>query len=363
MRNLTSSRIAALAVSATLALGLVACGSGSSDQNAGAPEKVKMTWFGITNWHYQVGDLGILQDAAAAFNQSDAAVADAIVKRTNKAFLDTGHTVDVIILGHLHGDHSENTPDFVKLNPKARYYASSKAGCDEAIARGVEAARCTAVIGGEVFKLNDFVTMYPVRWVHSVTCTANTLNGGGIETIGYLFKVQSKNGILSWFTHDSGAGGAELVAPRIVNGVNYGAPWDNLAKAMRAAGLTTFDVWQGGPESRMVGQARYIVPVYRPKYFTPNHLNARGGFDLLRGIHYPYKDEDQPKMKAFMESYGIPSMIPINYFDAWDYDSTSMRKVGNAPLKAAMGLPAEGPGPQALGTNPRTASELECPQD
>ena len=31
------------------------------------PESVRMTWFGITNWHYQIGDLGIMLDGAVSF--------------------------------------------------------------------------------------------------------------------------------------------------------------------------------------------------------------------------------------------------------------------------------------------------------
>ena len=72
-----------------------------------------------------------------------------------------------------------------------------------------------------------------------------------------------------------GAGGPDLTTPRVANGVTYGSPLSNLRAAVKAAGLTHIDIWQGGPESRMVYQARTIVPAFDVRTFMPHHLNAR----------------------------------------------------------------------------------------
>ena len=57
--NPKKSRIALAVSAAVLASAMVAaCGGDGSRE----PENVRMTWFGITNWHYQIGDAGILLD-------------------------------------------------------------------------------------------------------------------------------------------------------------------------------------------------------------------------------------------------------------------------------------------------------------
>ena len=54
--------------------------------------------------------------------------------------------------------------------------------------------------------------------------------------------------------------------------------------------------------------------------------------------------------------------MPQNYFDAFVYDADGVRTVPNADVKAAMGLPASGPGPKPQGAHPLTGF-IECPGD
>ncbi len=253
-----------------------------------------------------------------------------------------------------------DTPEWAKQT-NAQYYGSKNA-CAEAVEYGVPASKCTALYGGEKVQLNEHVTMRVVRWVHSVGC-GNLQNGGGIETFGYLFTAKTPEKTLTWYVTDSGAGGRDLTIDQVdADGVNRGAPLTNLSNAVRDAGINGFEVWQGGPESRVVNQARTVVPAFDVKYFMPHHFGARGGFNILNGLHYPYVEDEMPKLKALLAKAGVPQIYSKNFFDAFVYDKDGIRSVDNAQVKLAMGLPASGIGPGVQGVNPRTG-EMECEED
>lgn len=351
--------LAALAAVALAAAAVTACGGGDDgdDPTAAMPKDVRMTWFGITNWHYQVGELGILLDGAVGYPARDPN--PAMVTKVHEALKLKG-SVDVVLLGHLHGDHSVDTPEWAKQT-QAQYYGS-KGACEEAVAYGIAAEKCTSLFGGETVKLSEHVTMRVVRWVHSITC-GRLQNGGGIETFGFLFTAQTPEKTLTWYVTDSGAGGRDLTIDQVDrDGVNRGAPLTNLSNAVRDAGISGFEVWQGGPESRVVNQARTVVPAFNVKYFMPHHFGARGGFNILNGLHYPYVEEEMPKLKGLLERAGVPQLYSKNFFDAFVYDKDGIREVGNAEVKLAMGLPASGIGPGEQGVNPRTG-DMECDED
>lgn len=356
----------AIAGAAALAVGVAACGGGSDDPIPvdplkEAPQSIRMTWFGITNWHYQVGKIGIMLDGETL----NAAVNAASVTKAINALKRTG-TVDVLLIGHDHGDHSNQIPEWAKQTGKQVY--APKTVCTKLVAAGVPAAQCTTLLGGESIKLDAFVTMRPVRWVHSVDCGELSNGTGGPETFGFLITAQTpdKDKVLNFYVSDSGAGASDLTTPRVAEGITYGSPLSNLDAAMKAAKLTSLDIWQGGPESRVINQARIVVPAFDVKTFMPHHLNSRANdqsrFLLTYGMHYAYKLEDQPKLKQFLESSGVPQVYPTNYFDAWNYDKAGIKKVENAAMKADYGLPADGPGPGVQGPNPRAGS-LECTND
>ncbi|GAA2219790.1 MBL fold metallo-hydrolase [Micromonospora olivasterospora] len=123
-----------------------------------------MTWFGISNWHYQIGELGILLDGAVGFPAREPN--PEVVQKVREALLKKG-TIDYVLLGHLHGDHSVDTPEWVK-QAGATLIASANA-CAEAEAYGVPAYRLRPVEGGETFRLSPpHVEMHVVKWVHSV---------------------------------------------------------------------------------------------------------------------------------------------------------------------------------------------------
>ena len=356
-----------LTAMAAITMGLVACGGSDEDDPVDplkdAPTAVRMTWFGITNWHYQMGSTGILLDGETV-NAGSTANAESVAKALT-ALRRTG-SVDVILVGHDHGDHSRQIPEWAKQTGKPVYAPGTV--CTKLVAAGLPAAQCTTLLGGEEIKVDPFVTVRAVRWVHSVDCDELSNGVGGPETFGFLVTTLTpdKAKVLNFYVSDSGAGGVDLTIPRVAGGITYGSPLSNLDVAMKAAGLTSLDIWAGGPESRMVNQARTIVPAFDVKTFMPHHLNSRGtelsSFNLTYGMHYAYLPEDQPKLKAFLEQSGVPQVYPTNYFDAWSYDKNGIAKVDNAAMKADYGLPAQGPGPGVQSANPR-AGELECTND
>ena len=331
--------------------------SSAAGTRPGMPKEVRMTWFGISNFHYQIGELGILLDGAVGFPSNDPN--PAVVTQVREA-LELKGTIDYVLLGHLHGDHSVDTPEWLKQTEAV--FVGSAAACQEAADYGIPTSRLRPVKGGEVMHLSPYVEMHVVKWVHSVGVGQTSPLTGGIETFGFLLKIQTPSKVLTMYFSDSGAGGPELVKEHIVNGENRGAPLTNLGLAMQAAGLQTFELWQPGPESRIVTQARVIVPTFRPRWLMPHHLGARGGFDLFGGLHYAFKAEEVPKLMSVLDKFDVPLVPPVNYFDSWVYDKNGLRSVDNSLVKTTLGLPPEGPGPNPQGPNPR-AGDLEGPDD
>ena len=105
-----------------------------------------------------------------------------------------------------------------------------------------------------------------------------------------------------------------------------------------------------------------LVPSFAVRYFMPHHYGARGGFDILSGLHYAYDEDEQPQLSELLEASGVPQVYSTNYFDAFVYDESGVRPVENSAVKARMGLPHSGPGPSTQGPNPRSG-QLECPGD
>lgn len=349
------------------AASLVACGGGGSDSNA--VDNVRMTWFGITNWHYQIGKVGILLDGETISDFSSASplpTVPSVVKAFNTIKL--RGNIDVILVGHEHGDHGVQVPEWAKQTGKQVY--APPAVCATVVKYGVPASQCTSLKGGETIKLSDAVTVRVVRWVHSVSgCTGFGNGVAGPETFGFLISTVTNarpTQPLQLFVSDSGMGGKDLTTPLVANGIKYGSPMENLTAAMAAAGATSLDLWQGGPESRVVTQARMVVPAFNVKTFMPHHLGVRANsvseFKLEYGLHFPYDTNEQPLLRDFLAASKVPQVVPVNYWDAWTFSSTGVTTAESTNQKAIYGIPASGPGPGKQGENPR-AGQLECVGD
>lgn len=263
--------------------------------------------------------------------------------------------VDLLLTGHSHFDHSFDTGVWASLT--GARIIGSKTTCLQAQAQGVPEARCRAVAGGEVIPLGDAVTMRVVRWNHSGDSSTNPEqhnpveltrppvidpatgglragvaedfpNGGGNRA--YLFTVDAPAGRFSWFFNNS-ASAADLTAPIVSEGVNYGAPLENLRVAMKGAGLDAVDLWLG---SSSVQVAQLVVPVLKPKAFIPLHWDGLWGA-FSAGVPKPYGGGP---LEPFLASSGITLIRPVQYMDKWRLDHTGVRAVPNAEVKKALGF-------------------------
>lgn len=349
--------IAAGATITCLAGILVACG-GNSDPaeptvaaaqqvDPDQPKEVKLQWFGYTNYHVQLGKVGLLMDGAYAFGKR--ASDTTLVPRVLDALKQGGGTIDYMVLEHAHGDHSANMNE-IQQRTGAKYYAMA-AGCQAAAAANVP---CETIKGGEVLKLSKYVTAYPFRFIHGIECGDQMAANGGTETIAYLFVVETTTGRVAFVLTGSGVGGPDAQKEVIINGVNLGSADGNFRKAMQAAGVTQLDFQTIGPEQRYATQAALWLPQYRAKVLYQTHIAAGTGvvdgvtrrYDLLEGLHYAFHLEDSPQLTKLLKKYPDSKYVaPANYFDAYSISTSGFKPIDNAVTKQAMGLPVSGPGP------------------
>ena len=352
--------IALLAVAAMFTIRSVA---------AAGPAFVDITWMSISNMYYELGPLKIVTDGyisrlpQEAFFGGGGGYAQtrqpfkpdvAAVTRVMNA-LGGQTSVNLLLTGHSHWDHSFDTGRWSKLT--GARIIGSKTTCLQAQAEGVPPERCRSVNGGEAIPLADGITMRVVRWNHSGDPAVNPEqhnpvelsrvpvpdratggfragvaedfpNGGGNRA--YLFTVDGPDGQFSWFFNNS-ASPVDLHLPIIVDGVDYGAPLDNLKTAMSAAKLTSVDLWIG---SRDLPVAKLVVPVLKPKAFMPVHWDGLfGAFEA--GVPKPYSD---PAVEAFLSTSGVNVVKPAQYMDKWRLDRKGIRPVANAAVKKTLGF-------------------------
>ena len=246
---------------------------GASPALAAGPDHVDITWMSIANMHYQIGALGVLTDGyITRIPESQFHGGGGGYAYTSKAWkpdveavsrvLDAiggPDKVSLLLTGHSHWDHSFDTATWSKLTGAP--VIGSRTTCFETMAENLPAERCRAIYGQEKIELAAGVTMRVVRWNHSGDPAKNWEqhdpveladiprqdpasgglkagvaedfpNGGGNR--GFLFTVDGPQGKYSWYFHDS-ASAVDLDVPIVIDGVDYGAPIENLKNAMRVA--------------------------------------------------------------------------------------------------------------------------------
>jgi len=337
--------------------------------SAAGPAFVDITWMSISNMYYEIGALGIVTDGYITRLPQDAFFGggggyaqtrrpftpdmNAVTRVMNA--LGGPARVNLLLTGHSHWDHSFDTATWSKLT--GARIIGSKTTCFQAQAESIPVDRCRAVGGGEVIQLADGVTMRVVRWNHSgdpavnpeqhnpVELTAVPVrdsstgglragvaedfpNGGGNRA--YLFTVDGTDGQFSWFFSNS-ASAVDLHVPIVVNGVDYGAPIENLKSAMKDAQLTSVDLWIGGSSAPV---AKLVVPVLKPKAFIPVHFDGLfGAFEA--GPPKPYAD---PGTESFLNASGVRVIRPDQYMDKWRLDRAGVRPMDNGEVKKALGF-------------------------
>ena len=336
-----------------------------------ADTRVEMTWMSIANWYFQVGDKRIMMDGYItrvpgppffyapanfpgdlyAYTKEGYPVDTASVKKVHDGLLGSAK-LDYMLVGHSHFDHSWDSPTWSKMTGAQMIGGNST--CLQAQAQGVTAAQCRSVSGGEKIELGNGVTIRVVRFNHSgdqsnpIQHFARELyrppvpdakgfhggvgedypNGGGNRA--FLFTVDGPDGQLTFFVNNS-ASAFDLDKDVIVDGVSYGTPLNNLAAAMKDAGLTHVDAWIGTGGEPV---AKLIVPVIHPKVYIPNHWD--GLFNpFWPGMPYPFKDD---ALSAFLKAQDIPLMPQHQYFDKYVLTKSGVAMDENHAIKTKLGF-------------------------
>lgn len=336
--------------------------------SAAAPSYVDISWFSISNMYYELGPLKIITDGyitrvpQSAFFGGGGGLAN-----THEAFkpdvagvtrvlnaLGGRSSVNLLLTGHSHFDHSFDTATWSSLT--GAHIIGSRTTCLQALAAKIPADRCRAVVGRESIQLGDGVTVRVVRWNHSgdpaqnpeqhnpvelksapVPDAAGGLHAGVAEDFpngggnrGYLFTVDGPQGRFSWFFQNS-ASAVDLQAPIVIEGVDYGAPFDNLKAAMKDAGLDSVDLWIG-TGGRSIAQL--VLPVLKPKAYLPVHWDGLYN-SFWAGVKQPFKDD---ALEQALAASGVKLIRPLQYMDKWRLDRDGVRSIENARVKQALGL-------------------------
>jgi hypothetical protein len=336
---------------------------------AAGPAFVDITWMSISNMYYEIGQLNVVTDGyitrlpQEAFFGGGGGLAQtrrpfrpdvAAVTRVMNA-LGGSTRASLLLTGHSHWDHSFDTATWSKLT--GARIIGSRTTCLQAQAQGIVVERCRVVDGRETIPLAEGVTMHVVRWNHSGDPAVNPEqhnpvelgavpkpdpatgglragvaedfpNGGGNRA--FLFTVDGPDGRFSWFFNNS-ASAVDLHVPIVVDGVDHGAPIENLRRAMKDAQLTSVDLWIGSSAAPV---AKLVVPVLKPRAFIPVHWDGLwGAFEA--GVPKPWADS---AVETFLEASDVAVVKPAQYMDKWRLDRRGVRPVANTEVKKALGF-------------------------
>jgi hypothetical protein len=351
------------------AVALAAVGATTMVTSAAGSSRVDLTWMSIANMYYRIGSLGIVTDGyltripEEAFFGGGGGLAE--TRRPYKPDVEAvsgvlralggATSVGLLLTGHSHFDHSFDTATWAKLT--GARIIGSRTTCFQARAENVPAERCTAVNGGEAIALSDGVALRVVRWNHSGDAASNPEqhnpvelasiprpdpltgglragvaedfpNGGGSR--GFLFTVDGPGGRLSWF-YENSASAVDLAAHIVIEGVDYGAPIENLKSAMRDARLESVDLWIGTGGAPV---AQLVLPILRPKTYLPVHWD--GFYAPFRGgMPKPFADLE---LERLLVAAKVTLVRPLQYMDKWRLDRSGVRAVANTAVKRALGF-------------------------
>ena len=355
-------------LSSLACLSVVAACATTARSSAGRPSHVDITWMSVTNMYYELGPLHVVTDGyltripRSAFSGGTTGLAHSVAQKPDEATvarvlgaLGGSRSVNLLLTGHSHFDHSFDTGTWSRLT--GARVIGSRTTCLQVEAEGLPRERCTPVVGGEKIQLSDGVTMYVVRWNHSGDLAVNPEqhnpvelsavpsrdpvtgglrpgladdfpNGGGARA--YLFVVDGADGRFSWFFQNS-ASPVDLAVPIVVDGVNYGAPIQNLRRAMNDAGLNSVDLWIGAGG---VAIAKLVLPILKPKAYLPVHWD-NFWTPFSAGVDRAYADAP---LEALLASQHVTLIRPVQYMDKWRLDRAGVRAVENALVKTQLGF-------------------------
>ncbi len=390
-------------ISPAIALALLLSAPASMAKDRDDRNSVELTWMSIANWHFRIGSLQMIMDGyitrvpANLFVPSSTHPADRFaftsgpwasnvtdVMKVRYALLqDSG--LAYMLAGHSHFDHTYDTALWASLT--GAQIIGGHSTCLQARSQGVPGCQCTEVSGswvtghGERIQLAKDVTLRVVRFNHSgdntnpiqhfglelsAPPTPDAATGGFRAGVGedypnggggraFLITVGKGRDRVSFFINNS-ASAFDLDQPVTVDGVGYGSPLENLAAAMRDAGLTSVDLWVGTGGKPV---AQLVVPVIHPKAYIPNHWD--GLFNpFWPGMPFPFVDA---ALAAFLDSEGIQFLPQHQYFDKYVLDEHGVRPVPNHEVKQRLGFSDVQPFTPTGAATARAVSAAIGPED
>lgn len=347
---------------------LLACLLGGLLPAARGADHVDITWMSITNLHLDFGSTRVVADGYITRLPEDlffggggglartrrAMRPDAAAVREVFDAIGGRRAVDLLLTGHSHFDHSFDTPVWARLSGAP--VIGSATTCLQLRAARIPASRCRTVNGGERIRIAAGVTMRVIRWNHSGDPAKNPEqhdarelesvpmpdadgglragvaedfpNGGGNRA--YLFVIDAPGGPVSLFFQDS-AGAVDLATPIVIGGRDFGAPIDNLRRALRDAGLERVDLWIGTGGAEI---ASMLLPVLKPAAYMPVHWDGLFGA-FKSGPPAPFSD---PALEKLLAESGVRLIRPAQYMDKWRLDHDGVRELDNRAVKSALGF-------------------------
>jgi hypothetical protein len=327
---------------------------------------VDITWMSITNMLFDFDSTHILADGyitrlpESIFSGGGGVDVTSRAMRPDEAAvrevyeaLGGGRAVNLLITGHNHFDHAFDTPVWARLSGAS--IVGSMTTCLQTMAAKIPAKRCRRVDGGEVLDYGH-LRIHVIRWNHSGDPAKNPAqhnprelaavpvpdangglragvaedfpNGGGNRA--YLFVMDAPGGPLTIFFQDS-ASAVDLTVPIVLDGKDYGAPLENLRRALAAAGVNGVDLWIG-TGGRDV--AALVLPVLKPTAYLPVHWDGLWR-PFKAGVEAPFSD---PDLAAVLEAAGAKLVAPAQYMDKWRLDHHGMHPLDNSAVKKKLGF-------------------------
>ncbi len=331
------------------------------------PQEAQLTWMSIANWLFEVGDTRVVVNGyISRIQQSDFEGGPTGLDRSKQPMKPevenvqrvvnaVGNKVDYILTGHSHFDHSWDTG--VWARETSAHVIGSKSTCLELMAQDIPASQCTAVKGGETFDLGNGMSVRAIRINHSGDPTTQPdlhdplelsavpvpdpatgglrpgiledfPNGGG--GVAFLVTFGDPANPLSFFYSDTGSE-FTFGQPVVVDGENLGTPANNIATAMRDAGLDSVDAAVEGGGAPL---AKLIAPIVRERAYIPNHWD---------GLYAPFfagmpNQWSNPELEAYLANQGIALLPPCQYMEKWQIDANGVTVVPNTDVKQRLGF-------------------------
>jgi hypothetical protein len=126
----------------------------------------------------------------------------------------------------------------------------------------------------------------------------------------------------------------DFSVPIVVDGVDYGAPMENLKAAMKDAGLDSVDLWIGTGGAAI---ARLVVPIIKPKAYLPVHWDGLYA-PFFAGVPRAYSDL---ALEQFLSAQNVKLIKPAQYMDKWRLNRKGVQPLANTAVKRALGFSPE----------------------